>query len=1119
MASEKKDFSNSGLDLDSKEELAQGYRYALNINIGTSDEDNLGAVENAQGNRLITTELPTGDLKVIGTFADVVGSSIIYFVFSSTNNHVILRFFIRDDSITELARGESLDFQEGSLINGVDLDQHILIWTDGVTHQKKLNIDKGFVENNLTIKLYFEYLPAISTDFTLSIEPPGGPNLVNTIVFTVPGPSPATLDELVAGVTAGINALPQSPASFSAEDAGGHVLLTMNVTGYYDIVFSASVGSNALAVYDNTYQQPLLPSYIDLLRSPPRFPPVASFVDNGSYIEGNNVQHKIFEFRTRYIFDDGEISVLSPISKLPLFSKYPFAPDNNYSISVDYLDEKLSSPAELNIIVGVDLVMREENSGTWKKVKSIRIDEVIGTKGKFTFLNDEEYAAISVDDADKNFDSLPLLSNALSFMNDRLFLDAKLEGYDTVLTNVEITLNVLNDVIFSNVDDTGSFVKRPGNYKYGLVYFDRGLRSNTVCTDQSMEIRMPGYAEDLSQISYVEAGSPDRRYGVIEVNWKIKHLPPVWATHYGWMRTLDSIHNDYRQTTVKGGVRYLAADRSTVEPAASASFVELVFNQWFEFNNTFPAAVAGWNFVEGDKMRILRDGTTSPDAGGVWLSEVVVTNVVGNNGSSKLVMEVTPLMQSLPDIEENFFVEFYRPGKEVENEIYYEIGEFFEIINPHLSTRHHQGQFSNQNPSNPINSPATGTFTEGDNYRIIGRDWGTPDVGSVPNRIIDNPNADERYKEVMNSYNKGRINVYAPEIGQASRGSSIRYSDKRFADTNINGYSTFKSANIYTELDRSHGDAMVLSRVENILLLVLTREAVTLFINESIYVDTSGNPTVSVSDKVIGNDRALRGAYGTENAESFDLHKSNARWFCTNLGEFVRYGGDGITSLTKDFVSNHFKKKAFNIRKYGGNVITTFDQFHTRVIVAFSEIKDGETVIDPASTISFSEKDIQAGGKRWDSFWSYLPEHMSKVDTKMVSFKDGQLWLHESITMNNFYGVQYLSQIEPIFNGEPGVKKVFQSLSQESSTLWVATKLSTTQGQLSSLKSTDYEKKEDIFEASILRDENTPNLANPITQGDVMRSTSIKILLENSDTEKSVLLFAEVEWKPSSLNS
>lgn len=85
-------------------------------------------------------------------------------------------------------------------------------------------------------------------------------------------------------------------------------------------------------------------------------------------------------------------------------------------------------------------------------------------------------------------------------------------------------------------------------------------------------------------------------------------------------------------------------------------------------------------------------------------------------------------------------------------------------------------------------------------------------------------------------------------------------------------------------------------------------------------------------------------------------------------------------------------------------------------------------------TISHSENN-----KGWNSFWSYVPDLMTRLNNRFVSVKNGQLWLHndtENPTVNNFYGVQYGTSIKTIFNDAMAEDKIFKTIALESDQKW-----------------------------------------------------------------------------------
>ena len=83
---------------------------------------------------------------------------------------------------------------------------------------------------------------------------------------------------------------------------------------------------------------------------------------------------------------------------------------------------------------------------------------------------------------------------------------------------------------------------------------------------------------------------------------------------------------------------------------------------------------------------------------------------------------------------------------------------------------------------------------------------------------------------------------------------------------------------------------------------------------------------------------------------------------------------------------------------------------------------------DTSVTFAFSERQ-----ERWTSRYSFTPTCYANCGDVMMSSKDGSgVWRHDTnIKRNNFYGEQFLSSLELVFNDYPSEVKVFNSVSIE----------------------------------------------------------------------------------------
>lgn len=160
------------------------------------------------------------------------------------------------------------------------------------------------------------------------------------------------------------------------------------------------------------------------------------------------------------------------------------------------------------------------------------------------------------------------------------------------------------------------------------------------------------------------------------------------------------------------------------------------------------------------------------------------------------------------------------------------------------------------------------------------------------------------------------------------------------------------------------------------------------------------------------------------------------------------------------------------------------------------------------STIAFNETK-----NRWTSFYSYQPDNMVMDNIGIITFKNGQLYLHEkNVLYNNFYGEQYSSEIHIVSNTNPSVVKTYLALTEESEDEWEMYQCLTPSGQDSEILITDFEKKEDIFYSNFYRDKNTVNCINALIEGEILKGKTMLIKLRNKLTTETKLFAVDVNW-------
>ena len=161
MAKIQKNFIKGRMNKSVDERLVPQGEYidALNIRLGSSEGNEIGAVENSKGNELLVQvkfmgEPLGGKAKCIGAYEDGANETIYWFINDPTNGQstvtgkvdLIVSFNIRLGSIFYHVISTSvLNFDNKYLMNGINLIDGLLFFTDNLNPPRKINIDRNYL--------------------------------------------------------------------------------------------------------------------------------------------------------------------------------------------------------------------------------------------------------------------------------------------------------------------------------------------------------------------------------------------------------------------------------------------------------------------------------------------------------------------------------------------------------------------------------------------------------------------------------------------------------------------------------------------------------------------------------------------------------------------------------------------------------------------------------------------------------------------------------------------------------------------------------------------------------------------------------------------------------------
>jgi hypothetical protein len=449
-----------------------------------------------------------------------------------------------------------------------------------------------------------------------------------------------------------------------------------------------------------------------------------------------------------------------------------------------------------------------------------------------------------------------------------------------------------------------------------------------------------------------------------------------------------------------------------------------------------------------------------------------------------------------------YYIEPYTPyyNAGAENQFYYEFGENYSIIKDVNNNLVHDSALQSQIIGSGVR-PAKYTLNKGDVYN---RKRNT-------HYIIDMSISDKFASKLDGNGRALAVDEYAKEIYYPTL---VRYSGSYEQNTNINNTNRFAAANL-DEYDRQKGDIQRLKIRGQQLKVFQNRACGLVPVLQNVLQTADGGSVVSQSTEILNSIQYYQGEYGIGEQYCSLASSANADYFTDPiLGCQIRLATDGITSITEIYKAHFFftdkitkYQKTNNADKFsnGGyaKILGVYDSFEEEFITVMQG--SGSTITD--YTFGFSEP-----RNSYSSFYDYNPEWITVAGNVIISWKSGELWVHNNTTTYaNFYGVQQTPSIKLIFNQNPDIKKHYNTLTTLGNTIWTApltTDIVTNMNNNSKLLSADFKIKDDKYHASFKRDTNS---VGGLYNGKALRGSWLELNLKATNPQNLVdLYYAEL---------
>ena len=196
-------------------------------------------------------------------------------------------------------------------------------------------------------------------------------------------------------------------------------------------------GQYPSAFTTGTDEQKLL--FLTVAKQPPLDPPSYNIVNNPNLGE-NRISDKVFQFAYRYVYEDGEVSALSPYSSLTA-SVAQLRDGFNTQSAIDFYNQvNVFVKNSIADVEKIQVYAREGNEGTFYQVKEFDNN---GTANPTTvnFTNSTVGEALSVTDKNKLYDNVPQLADSQEIASGRLMYGGDTEGDPNIEADVQLLDN------------------------------------------------------------------------------------------------------------------------------------------------------------------------------------------------------------------------------------------------------------------------------------------------------------------------------------------------------------------------------------------------------------------------------------------------------------------------------------------------------------------------------------------------------------------------------------------------------------------------------------------------------------------------------------------------------
>lgn len=980
--------------------VGQGdYRSSTYSRSGSSESQNAGALESMPGNILIENEnLPSGVNKVIGSAKWLENESIVYFVYNTNGYNTIWSYSIVTGEITKII-GNITDGYAGTALNldpeykifHANVVDNILYWTDGLNPPRKLDL--------------YQAIKYTESD---GLDPDG----YSFSAFSSEYLSSFTMDVVKAPPTFIIQAEYQTNQNKNFNKLYGN---------QYQFRYQYVYENNEVSKWSMISKQPFPPSEEFIsgrdIRDSLKWNEINLTYFTGSYtvrqinfafrrgengswlvfkqldLKNENIPNAIINTLT---FDDNvapqgatltdilydnvpqtalcqEILPNQSLTYGNFYADYDLLPQINiqgervlnelYDPSnylIPKLDHVYNETTEVeNIYLGISFDYLEQDLIVIP-IYNVGQSSVTSTNYYYTVTYDDVYNDGTLSVSDLIF---RLANNIINYFYDNYgFSSSNLiiggsptSGYSLRFDGFRTITEYLR-ILRKN--RSSKSLKKGSKKVFGIQYYDRANRSNTVQTSPEMiiDVPFPGL-EDTNDFIYNINPVTNTSQSAYTVSSKftINHLPPDWATHYSILVKKDELISSFMQTTVTG---------YSYDPDQIYSLkLQLDKVPNVNFNDYYTTTYKGATFYhtpsKGDRVRFLTfESSNKPYPYSYPSEEPRFLPAIYNTNYIELeVLEYDPAINAIivNDFEYNklignksnsvgALVEIYTPKKDVAEEVWFEI-ETFPIYLGNDGIKYHQANDQFQTDNQPailtsdygdvfyrmrdlasgfvitqfqsyadMEDSATTAYKEnGWNYIIEDQDtyfWNGQSFEllfenkyytKLPNIIsrcffIEDYNYSDYY--ISDGHGRGRIGIENNKTRRTNYKTGVIHSAPYVMNSFINGLSSFDTLGNAEYLDDTFGSINRLKTVGYTLKALQDRKETSIYIQRAYATSADGSGQLAYSSKTFGGINPSETIFGCIHPGSVQVVGNDMYYYDFYTGAVIRSSSNGQYEIT-----------------------------------------------------------------------------------------------------------------------------------------------------------------------------------------------------------------------------